>query len=160
MKPQLIFADEREEIVNRLQQVFKGSQEMKAIKLSPAQLRNLDGLGALYLTLPYAERWGAKPILYQAQVLKTRAEDEGMPPFVVVGGAFHPDQLRDPRYELRQIISSVLEAVEKFNRENSEKIFSVGFWTEISPLNFDLLSPEEAGRIILEMYEDKIRMAA
>lgn len=160
MKPQLVFADEREEIVKRLEQAFEGSQEIKAVHLSPAQLRGLEGLSALYLTLPHAERWGAKPILYQAQVLKTRGGDEGMPPFVVAGGAFHPDQIRDARYELRQIISSVLDAVERFNRENAEKILTVGFWTEISPLDFDRLSPEEAGQVIREMYEDKARLAA
>ena len=61
---------------------------------------------------------------------------------------------------MRQVIASVLDAVEKFNRENSEMILTVGFWTEISPLVFDRLSPEEAGRIIREMYEDKMRVAA
>jgi len=160
MKPQLIFADEREAIVEQLQRAFEGCLELKAIKLPPAQLRSLEGLDALYLTLPYAERWGAKPILYKAQILKTRVADENMPPFVIAGGAFHPDQIRDVRYEVRQVIASVLDAVEIFNRENPEKIRTVGFWTEISPLVFDKLSPEEAGRIIREMYEDKMQAAA
>jgi len=160
MKPRLIFADEREEIVEQLQRAFEGCPELEAVRLPPAQLHSLDGLDAVYLTLPHAERWGAKPILYKAQILKTRAAEEGMPPFVIAGGAFHPDQIRDARYEVRQVIASALDAVETFNRENSEKILTVGFWTEISPMMFDKLSPEEAGHIIREMYEDKMRVAA
>jgi hypothetical protein len=156
MKPRLIFADEREEIVKRLRQAFDGCLELTAVKLSPAQFRCLEGLDALFLTLPYAERWGAKPILYRAQVLKTRGEDEGMPPYVIAGGAFHPDQIRDARYELRQVIASALDSVEAFNRENSEKILTVGFQTDI----YDQLSPEEAGQIVREIYEDRIRVAA
>jgi hypothetical protein len=118
----------------------------------------MDGLDAIFLTLPLAERWGSKPILFKAQILKTRGADEDMPPYVIVGGAFHPDQIRDIRYELRQVIASTLDAVESFNRENSEKILTVGFWTEVSGINE--LTPEEAGRIVREMYEDKIRVAA
>jgi len=160
MKPRLIFADEREEVVEGLQQEFDGCEEVKAICLPPAQLRRLENLDALYLSLPYAERWGAKPILYKAQVLKTRGKEEGMPPFVIAGGAFHPDQMRDEKYELRQVITSVFDAVETFNRESPEKILTVGFWTEISPLQFNRVSPKEAGQIIREMYEDWIQAAA
>lgn len=83
-----------------------------------------------------------------------------MPPFVIAGGAFHPDQMKDARYELQQVIFSVLNAVATFNRENSEKILTVGFWTEISPLQFDRLSPYEAGQIIREMCEGRIQAAA
>src|SRR5262249_13162654 len=139
MKPRLIFVDEREEIVEQLQRAFEGCPELKAVRLPLAQLRSLEGLDALYLTLPHAERWGAKPILYKTQILKTKAAEEGMPPFVIAGGALHPDQIRDVRYEVRRVIASVLDAVEKFNRENSEMILTVGFWTEISPLVFDRL---------------------
>jgi hypothetical protein len=136
-----------------------GIDSSQIVKLSPAQFRCLEGLDALFLTLPYAERWGAKPILYRAQVLKTEGEDEGMPPYVIAGGAFHPDQIRDARdarYELRQVIASALDSVETFNRENSEKILTVGFQTDI----YDQLSPEEAGQIVREIYEDRIRVAA
>jgi hypothetical protein len=158
MKPKLIFADEREEIVKRLQRAFDGCQELKAICASPAKLRQMDDLDAIFLTLPLAERWGSKPMLFKAQILKTKGADEGMPPYVIAGGAFHPDQIRDVRYELRQVIASTLDAVESFNRENTEKILTVGFWTEISGINE--LTPEEAGLIVREMYEDKIRVAA
>jgi hypothetical protein len=158
MKPKLIFADEREEIAKRLQRAFDGCQGLKAICASPADLRQMDNLDAIFLPLPLAERWGAKPILFKAQILKTRGADEGMPPYVIAGGAFHPDQIRDVRYELRQVIASTLDAVESFNRENTEKIHTIGFWTEISGINE--LTPEEAGLIVREMYEDKIRVAA
>lgn len=158
MKPKLIFADEREEMVERLQRAFAGCQELQAVCVSPPIFRRMEGLDALFLTLPLAERWGARPILYKAQVLKTRGVDEGMPPYVLAGGAFHPDQISDAKYELRQVIVSVLEAVEAFNRDNSEQILAVGFWTGISSMSD--LSPEEAGQVIREMYEDKMRVAA
>lgn len=158
MKPKLIFADEREEMAKRLQRAFDGCQELRAICASPAKLREMDELDALFLTLPLAERWGSKPILFKAQVLKTRGADEGMPPYVIAGGAFHPDQIRDARYELRQVIASVLDVVETFNRGNTEKILTVGFWTEISKVSE--LTPEEAGQIVREMYEDRVRVAA
>ncbi len=79
-----------------------------------------------------------------------------MPPYVIAGGAFHPDQIRDARYELRQVIASAIDSVETFNRENLEKILTVGFQTDI----YEQLSPEEAGRIIRGMYEDIGRIAA
>lgn len=132
MKPRLIFADEREEIVKRLQRAFDGCRELQAVCASPAELRQMDDLDAIFLTLQLAERWGSKPILFKAQILKTTGAGEGVPPYVIAGGAFHPDQIRDMRYELRQVIASTLDAVESFNRENSEKILTVGFWTEIS----------------------------
>src|SRR5262245_52821842 len=122
MRPKLIFADERKEVVERLQRAFAGCPELQAVCVSPPIFLRMEGLDAIFLTLPLAERWGAKPILYRSQVLKTRGGDEGMPPYVLAGGAFHPDQIRDARYELRQVIASVLDAVEVFNRENSEQI--------------------------------------
>jgi hypothetical protein len=156
MKPRLIFADEKEEVVDRLRQSFAGCPDLTAIKVPLSQFRSLTELDALFLTLPYAERWGAKPILFKAQVLKTKGEEEGMPAYVIAGGAFHPDQIRDARYELRHVIASVLDAVEAFNRRNPAKIRAVGFFTDI----YDGLPPEEAGRVVREMYEDKILLAA
>ena len=158
MKPRLIFAEDREEAVALLQQAFDGCPELKAVKMPPAEFRTLDELDALYLNLPYAERWGAKPILYKAQVLKTKTEDEGLPRYVIAGGATHPDQLKDAGYELRQLIVSVLEAVEMFNRENPDEILVVGFLTEMAGMN--RLSPNESGRIIRDMYEYRLRAAA
>ena len=89
------------------------------------------GLDALFLVLPAAEKWGAKPLRGEAQVLKTSREDqvEGMPPYVVAGVVLRPDDPRGPLPETRILISTALEAVRHFNQSNNaEKIRKLGFW--------------------------------
>lgn len=60
MKPRLIFADEREEVVKRLQAGFDGCQDVTAVWLSPVDLRRLEGLDALYLILAICRKVGSE----------------------------------------------------------------------------------------------------
>src|SRR5437870_4617172 len=131
MRPQLIFSDDDQEVINNLCASFEGRPELTALALRPHELRKAD-LDALYLSLPYAERWGSHPILHKAQILRTRPEDKDMPPYVITGVAMDANEPRDPRAELELIIRAVLDAVESFNLENANHpLRRIGIWTEM-----------------------------
>src|SRR5262249_8650498 len=76
------------------------------------------GMDALFLVLPAAEKWGAKPLPGKAQVLKTDSEDQrnGMPRYVVTGVLLRPSDPRGAIPETKLLIMSALEAVREFNR--------------------------------------------
>jgi hypothetical protein len=107
------------------------------------------GLDAIFLILPAAERWGARPILGRCQVFPTTSDDQrkGMPPYIVTGVAMRPEDPRGPVPETRMLITTAIEAVREFNARNTEKINRLGFWTS------NLLggvSPVELAEIVLE----------
>lgn len=153
MRPELIFADEREHVAGALRASFGGCRGLSAAALKPSELPRVEGLDALFLSLPYAERWGPRPVLYKAQVLRTRPEDEGMPPYVITGVAMHEDDPRDARFELRLITAAVLDAVELHNLSQARPVARVGLWTEM--LGMDRLEPQAAGDIIRSVYEGR-----
>ena len=153
MKPQLIFSDDDQGLISNFCASFEGRPELTAIALKPSELRKAD-IDALYLSLPYAERWGARPILYKAQILKTRPEDKDMPPYVITGVAMPVSEPRDPRAELKLVIAAVLDAVEAFNLENADHpLKRIGLWTEM--IGARRVPPAEAGSIIRTAYEEQ-----
>jgi hypothetical protein len=154
MKPRLFFSDNNVDLVGKLQQVFDGCPETTALVLEPHELPTLEGLDALYLTLIAAERWGPKLVFYESQVIKTRPEDEGWPPYIVVGIAMKPDDPRagDPEAELKLVMKACLDAVKLYNQENSAPIRSVGFWTE--DLWINSMDVSTAGEIIRSAYQE------
>lgn len=108
------------------------------------------GLDAIFLVLPAAERWGAKPIPGQAQVLKTTSEDQrsGMPSFVVTGVVLRRDDPRGPLPETKLLVHSALDAVRSFNAESSKKIHRLGFWA-VNLLNG--VSPQQLAQVFSEV---------
>lgn len=154
MRTELIFANEREQVVAALRDSFDGCPGLSAVALKPSELPRVEGLDALFLGLPYAERWGPRPVLYKAQVLRTRPEDEGMPPYVITGVAMHEDDPREARFELRLIAAAVLDAVELHNLSGARPIARVGLWTEMAGMG--RLEPKAAGDIIRSVYEGRV----
>lgn len=154
MRPNLVIADERQESVNLLQEGLAGCEEVTVLKLRPDQLLNVEGLDAFYLSVMGAERWGARPIPHKAQILRTALDDteKGYPPYVIAGGLFNIEDSRDPRFQLRVIMHTVLADVESFNAVNKGVIRKIGFWTEW--LGIERMNPVEAGRIIRSVYEE------
>ena len=108
------------------------------------------GLDAIFLVLPAAERWGSRPILGQAQVLRTTPEDQrtGMPPFVVTGVALRPSDARGPLPETRLLVSTALEAVRSFNAGNDDAIHRLGFWA-VNLLNG--VTPAQLAQVFSEL---------
>jgi len=109
------------------------------------------GMDAVFLVLPAAEKWGAKPLPGKAQVLKTSPEDQrqGMPPYVVTGVVLRPSDPRGPLPETKMLISTVLDAVREFNlSNNSDGIHKLGFWA-VNLLN--RLTPEQLSTIFAEV---------
>lgn len=109
------------------------------------------GMDALFLVLPAAEKWGAKPVPGKAQVLSTSAEDQrdGMPPYVVTGVVLRPDDPRGPLPETKMLINTALEAVREFNlARGKKKIARLGFWT-VNLLNG--VTPEQLSTIFADV---------
>lgn|GEM_PF-7126946 len=134
---------------------LKNLENITVVVLRPDQLWKRKDIDAIFLSLPAAERWGAVPIIHQAQVLKTKVEDrtKGWPPYAVSGVAMARQDPRDPIFELQLILDSVFKAVELFNT-NSEQIQAIGFWAEDLGLRNHRIEWTEAGRIIRSFYED------
>lgn len=88
------------------------------------------GLDVIYLPLAAAERWGAKPLVHKAQILSTSEQDRigGLPPLIVTGTCLAPGDPRGPIPETALLISTVFEAISKFNDSSTLKIGVVGFW--------------------------------
>jgi len=109
------------------------------------------GMDALFLVLPAAEKWGAKPLPGKAQVLKTLPQDQsdGMPPYVVTGVVLRPGDPRGPLPETKMLITTALDAVREFNvSHNGEGIHKLGFWA-VNLLNG--VTPEQLATVFAEV---------
>jgi hypothetical protein len=109
------------------------------------------GIDALFLVLPAAEKWGAKPLPGRAQVLVTSAEDQrdGMPPYVVTGVVLRPGDPRGPLPETKMLMRTALDAVREFNlASGKEKIGRLAFWA-VNLLNG--VTPEQLSAILTDV---------
>lgn len=155
MKPILTFGDPDVERTKLLQDGFKGYPQLIARAVKSPELMRLPDVDAIYLSVMAAERWGARPITREAQVLQTTPADQelGLPPFVIAGVALAAEDPRgDPEFDLSVIISAVLSAVRRFNQAVPHTIQNVAFgpeWTGIRKL-----APYRAAEIILAAYDE------
>jgi hypothetical protein len=154
MKLKLLFSDENAALIEKLQQAFEGNPDLIALTLRPDELPKLKELDALYMSIIAAERWGSKLVFYESQILKTRPEDQGWPPYIVTGIALKPDDPRagDPIEELKLVMKAVLYALKSYNQQNKSKIRTVGFWTE--NLRMPRMDVSAAGEIIRSAYQE------
>jgi hypothetical protein len=115
------------------------------------------GLDAEFLSVMGGEKWGARPIVHQAQVLKVPPGDRaaGWPPYVVAGVAMTQVEPHDAGSELGLIVRCVVEAVKQFNAENGNVVQTIGLGADWIGLR--KLSPEEAADIIIRSFEKSIR---
>lgn len=152
----IVISDENENHIKSLNEGLAQCSGVNALVLSIYDSVRLPNLDAFYFSLPYAERWGARPIIHQAQVLKTKLEDrnQGMPPYVISGVAMDRDDPRNPAFELRLILTAVFKAVETFNKQNIDMIRNVGFWGGQGGLGIQRMDWREAGRIVRSFYEE------
>ena len=111
-------------------------------------------LDAMWLTPMQAERFGAMPPfpLHVALVLATPASDvqKGFPPFIVTGVAVANDDPKDPQWQLRLVMTSLLRAI-RDACARGQTIRRVGMLPE--HLFMDRLSAEEVGAIVKAAYE-------
>jgi hypothetical protein len=154
MKLTLTFGDVDPKRTEELQQGFRDHPQLHARAVKSSELMQAEGVDAIFLTIMAAERWGARPIVHEAQVLETSSSERGggWPSFIVAGVAGKPDDPRDPQFELRMIILAVLRAVQKFNKTASRPIRNVAFgpeWTGIRKL-----LPQHAAEIIRAAYDE------
>lgn len=146
--PNYFFADTDVTRVLEMQRAFQGIPFLHAVNSDSNKLGANVHLDAMYLSVVAAERWGARPIVHEAQVLNTRHEDRenNWPAYILAGVAMRPGDSRDAKDELRMIIDAVTRAVLNFNATHDCPIKSVGFvpeWTGIRRID-----AREAGEII------------
>ena len=107
-------------------------------------LRPPSGLDVLYLPLSVTiERWRAKSLIHESQVLPTSIseQEDGLPQYIVTGTCLAENDPRGPIPETSLLVSAVFRAIREFNRENDNRIMSVGFWA------VDLLRMVNAGEL-------------
>ena len=150
MRPQLIIAVDDHENAMSMRKGLAGCAEIAILELPSEKLPALATLDAMFLPLPAAERWGARPLLHKAQILPTQLAAStppfGMPPYVITGVAMAPDDPQNPRFELQLIMTAVLNAVESFNAAHPEAIQVIGLGA--GHLCVDRLEPDQVGKII------------
>lgn len=151
MSLNVILIDSQQSTIDSLSDAFRGVNAISFAKVDRVlySLPPPPGLDAIFLLLPAAERWGARPILGRCQVLQTTPDDQrkGMPHHVVTGVAMRPDDPRGPLPETKLLITTAAEAVREFNSRGQEKINSLGFWA------IDLLkgvTPAQLAEIFLQ----------
>ena len=148
-----IIATSNTETIKLLREGVSGCEEVGVVKLPPDELFKVEALDAVYCTVMEAERWGPLPIPHKAQILETGSEDRirGYPPYVIAGSLFRMEDPRDPEFQLRVIVSSVLIAVEAFNEQHDDAIANIGFWSE--DLCLPGMNARNVGRIIKGEFE-------
>jgi hypothetical protein len=104
----IIITDSNPERVARFQAVFDGHPHLKAARIRPNEFFKIPGLDAIYMSTVAAERWGAKPIMHEAQVLPTSPEDrlENWPAHIVAGVAIKTEEKGNSKFELELIVES------------------------------------------------------
>jgi len=161
MIPKIVIADSSNDNVSLIMEGLEGLDDISVIKLQPDQIHGLPDIDALYLPLAMAEAWGARPNFYKADVIITErknmevSQPSPFPPYLVTGVAISPDDpnRNDPIFQLRIIVSAVLEAVEKFNEVNQDAIRVIAFWSE--NLLLRQIEPKQIGQIIRDIYQKK-----
>jgi hypothetical protein len=113
-------------------------------------------LDALWATpIAGAELFGASPPfpLHKAKIYETPAAQlmRGMPKYGVVGVATEEADPKTPEFNLRLVLSALLDAVEEFNSRHTEKLSRVGFLPD--DLELKRISPKDAFRIVQEVFE-------
>jgi hypothetical protein len=106
------------------------------------------GLDAISVSIPMAEKWGARPTLYEAQVLPTSDDDRahGLPPYVIAGIATDPDDQRRPEALLSLALNITFHAVDRFNTTHPTPLRTIGFMSQ--HLLGGQLDPQVIGRCL------------
>jgi hypothetical protein len=149
---QIVILDTTQKTLDELETRFKSVGAITVQKVDRVlYMRPPKGMDALFLVLPAAEKWGAKPLPGKAQVLKTSPADQrdGMPPYVVAGVVLRPSDPRGPIPETKILISTALHAVRQFNLANQgDQIHKLAFWA-VNLLNG--VTPEQLSTIFAEV---------
>ena len=161
MLPKLVIADNSDDNVSLIREGLEGLDDVSVVKLQPDQIPGIPNIDALFLPLAMAEAWGARPNFYKADVINTErknlevSQPSPFPPYLVTGVAISPDDpnRNDPIFQLRLVVSAVLEAVETFNEVNQGAIRTIVFWSE--NLLLRQIEPKRIGQIIRDIYQDK-----
>lgn len=139
------------ELAAQLKDEFEGCAAVEVVCKPSSALWTHEGLDAIYVSAPMAERWGARPLLYEAQVLETTPQDrsEGLPPVVIAGVAVDDDEDRHPSKLLRLMLEITFRAVDQFNATHLTLIGTVGFLSQ--HLLGSQLMPTEIGECLRQV---------
>jgi hypothetical protein len=109
-----------------------------------------DFIDALYLSPPFAERWGAKPGIHKAEVLVATKADQrvGFPRFIISGATMTPEEATKWPVikQITTFLGEVELAVKAHNATTGFPIERLGFRTQ--NLGVEELSAEEIVGVI------------
>ena len=116
-----------------LEKAFAGFEPVVVRRLMEGEcVPCVAGLDAIWLTPPYAEKWGSKPFLHKAQLLTTSPEEQrsGIPRYIVAGVSTTAEEAKNPLWQLQLTLRAILEEIEQFNNKgNAEPIRTLGLWS-------------------------------
>ena len=72
MRLQLLIAVDTHDVAMRLGKELHGCTGITVLDLPAYKLPTLPALDAMFLPLPAAERWGTRPLVHKAQVLRVQ----------------------------------------------------------------------------------------
>jgi len=110
---------------------------------------------AIFVPLPYAERWGATPHGRVAQVFRTTEQDKqaGLPNFVIAAGTYGPDDVQqDPEQDLRLLMEFALAGAKSIQRIVGEHV-RLRIASTPKHLGLSGITPSNAVPIILEVFD-------
>jgi hypothetical protein len=156
--PQIIVADLDHDYISSLKNALGDFRGVKTMEIGPQQLERGGIVDAVFLTLPQAEKWNARPILHQAQVLPTNpneSDDANMTPYVIAGVATsETDPSDSPVFDLKLVVRCILLAARDHNRmcdSIDNEIRRVGVWPPM--IGMERLPPNIAAEAIVSTYE-------
>jgi len=106
-----------------------GVDGVEVVRKPARELWQHSGVDAIYVSIPMAEKWGARPVLYEVQVLPTSDNEraQGFPAYVIAGLATDGEDRRAPADLLSLVLKTTLDAVEHFNSLHRSGIRVIGF---------------------------------
>ncbi len=155
IKPQLILFSSDSALLEKLKPFSEGLPYIGyEVGYGPSVTEKAH-LDAFWATLMSGvELFGAVPPfpLHEARVLKTPPTQlqRGFPKYGVVGVAVSQDDPKTPEYNVRLVLSSLLNAIKEFNSKNADQILRIGILPD--DLELKRLDPVSAFKIIAEVY--------
>jgi hypothetical protein len=143
----LVIYEERSFKADQLEVAVRGDRRIQIVRKPARELWYHSGLDAIYVSIPMAEKWGARPQLYEIQILPTTDVDleQGLPPYVIAGIATDGDERHASADMLGIILRITFEGIARFNSKHPPTpIRTVGFMPQ------HLLADELDGSVIGE----------
>jgi hypothetical protein len=109
--PELVVFESSPERCREFKSELAACSRVEVVNRDEDELWTYEGLDAVYVSIPMAERWGAKPRLYEAQLLPTSLDErnQGIPAYVIAGVALDLDDQRSVQAVLELVLEKTIQ---------------------------------------------------